>query len=263
MSAPLFSVIVATHERPALLERALASLAAQTFRDFETIVVSDEPSEATHAAAGRGLGARGVYLRRAGTPGPGPSRNAGLRLASGEYVLFLDDDDSCEPGLLERFAGCGRLDGRTVLYCDLEIVMESRASMPPRRLSASRVATGAQRPEDLLVENFIPNNCVAVPRAAALRLGFDERLRKLEDWDFLLGLLQHSAFAHVDFAGPRYHRDQAGEGHRDSYAPADRNQFALDHLGIYRKWPAASDAQRAARAAVLARWGMQLPAGWL
>ena len=47
MGAPLFSVIVATHERPALLERALASLAAQTFRDFETIVVSDEPSAAS------------------------------------------------------------------------------------------------------------------------------------------------------------------------------------------------------------------------
>jgi glycosyltransferase involved in cell wall biosynthesis len=263
MGAPLFSVIVATHERPALLERALASLAAQTFRDFETIVVSDEPSAATHAAAGRGLGERGVYLRRTGTPGPGPSRNAGLRLAAGDYVLFLDDDDSYDPGLLERFAGCGRLDGRTVLYCDLEIVMESRSSAPPRRLSSSRVETGGQRPEDLLVENFIPNNCVAVPRAAALRLGFDERLRKLEDWDFLLGLLRHGAFAHVDFAGPRYHRDEAGEGHRDSYAPADRNQFALDHLCIYRKWPAASEAQRAARAAVLARWGMQLPSGWL
>src|SRR5438270_13713059 len=100
MSSPAFSVIVTTHQRPALLERALESLKTQTFRDFETVVVSDEPSEATHAVAGRLLNERDVYLRRRGTPGPGPSRNAGLRHASGAYVFFLDDDDSFAPELL-------------------------------------------------------------------------------------------------------------------------------------------------------------------
>ena len=114
-----------------------------------------------------------------------------------------------------------------------------------------------------MVENFIPNNCVAVPREAARRFGFDEGMRKLEDWDFLIGLMQHNAFAHVDFYGPRYHRDEAGKGHRDSYAPADKGQFAVDHLSVYRKWPATSEAQRTGRAGVLARWGMQVPPGWL
>lgn len=263
MNKPLFSVIVTTHFRPQLLARALASLKAQTFRDFEVVVVSDEPSEATHATAGRLLDERDVYIRRRGVPGPGISRNAGLRAAAGEFVLFLDDDDSFEPELLSRLADSGKLDARAVLYCNAEEIIESRATMPPKPLSSGRANNSQADLQQLMVTNFLSNNGVVVPHHAAGRFGFDESLRCLEDWDFLIALFLHNPFRHVDVFGPRVHRDQSGLNHRNTYVGSAAGQAALDFLSVYRKWPGRSDAERQKRAEQLGKWGMRVPPDWL
>jgi glycosyltransferase involved in cell wall biosynthesis len=97
---PLVSVITATRNRLDLLERALMSIKAQDFCDFEAIVI-DDGSEATvlegYAALFGRLDDRFVLERPVapGAPGTGPAaaRNRGIRQARGEFVAFLDDDD--------------------------------------------------------------------------------------------------------------------------------------------------------------------------
>lgn len=64
------------------------------------IVVSDVVDAATDLVCGQFLSAQDVYVRRNGQPGPSESRNLGLQLASGRYVLFLDDDDTLNDGYL-------------------------------------------------------------------------------------------------------------------------------------------------------------------
>ncbi len=98
---PRVSVITATRNRSDLLERALSSIAAQTLRDFEAIVVDDGSDEKTFEDYDR-IWARSLdrrfYLEKpicpsaAGT-GPSRARNRGLQRARGEFVAFLDDDD--------------------------------------------------------------------------------------------------------------------------------------------------------------------------
>lgn len=82
---PLFSVVIPTYRRPGLLQAALASVAAQTFTDYEVIVVDDD-SDHGHAKGGAG------------------ARNAGIAQAQGEWVAFLDDDDRWMPEKLELVA---------------------------------------------------------------------------------------------------------------------------------------------------------------
>ena len=95
--SPLFTVIVTTHLRGPLLARALASLRAQTFQDFEVIVVADALDAGTAQACAEWLRPQDQFLKRSGKPGPAESRNVGLRLAKGEWILYLDDDDTHEP----------------------------------------------------------------------------------------------------------------------------------------------------------------------
>ena len=91
-SAPtLVSVIVPTRDRPALLREALASIRAieNDWLKFE-ILVGDNGSDPASKLAVAEFGAFYMTVAKAGA---GAARNAGLKLAKGEFIAFLDDDD--------------------------------------------------------------------------------------------------------------------------------------------------------------------------
>ncbi|MFO8056989.1 MAG: glycosyltransferase [bacterium] len=89
---PLVSVLVRTYNRPDLLKDALQSLAEQTFRDFETIVVNDggEPTAEEIVNSSRLSNIRYFYAPHQGNPA---ALNRALEMAHGKYVTILDDDD--------------------------------------------------------------------------------------------------------------------------------------------------------------------------
>lgn len=89
MSNTLFSIIIPTHNGADRIGKALESCASQSFRDFETIVVCDCCTDDT-ARIAQNYGARVVSVRERRD---GLARNAGLDIAHGEWILFLDDDD--------------------------------------------------------------------------------------------------------------------------------------------------------------------------
>ncbi|MEP7206435.1 MAG: glycosyltransferase [Casimicrobiaceae bacterium] len=102
-STPRVSVIVPTRNRPALLEEALQSLADQTFRDWEAVVVDDgsEPAVDGDALALR-FGARVRLQRHEAGLGGASAKNTGSRAARAAILAFLDDDDLFAPQYLAR-----------------------------------------------------------------------------------------------------------------------------------------------------------------
>ncbi|GAA3769163.1 CDP-glycerol glycerophosphotransferase family protein [Streptomyces phyllanthi] len=118
---PRFSVIVPAYEVQAYLHECLDSVLSQSFPDLELIVVDDCSPDACGAIADeyafRDPRVRPVRLPR--NEGLGPARNAGLRLATGDYVLFLDGDDTLTPGALDAIADrIKETDGPDVLVYD-------------------------------------------------------------------------------------------------------------------------------------------------
>src|SRR5262245_53825606 len=95
---PQFSVIIPTHNRLCLLQRALGSVRNQTFRDYEVIVVDDGSSDGTWNY----LGSLVPFIKalRQENRGPGPARNLGATHATGSYLAFLDSDDLWFPWTL-------------------------------------------------------------------------------------------------------------------------------------------------------------------
>jgi glycosyltransferase involved in cell wall biosynthesis len=100
---PTFSIVIPTYNRLGFLKRALSSVWAQTFTDFEVIVVDDGSTDGTT----EWLAAQGARMRTItqANRGPGAARNLGTREARGEYVAFLDSDDVWPSWTLETFAG--------------------------------------------------------------------------------------------------------------------------------------------------------------
>lgn len=105
MTAPLFTIVIPTYERPDTLFRVLDAIGAQDDAPaFEVVVVDDGSGDET----GRRLAAYSpAYPFRSFSQdngGPASARNLGIRAARGEYVLFLGDDTVPEPGLLSVHA---------------------------------------------------------------------------------------------------------------------------------------------------------------
>src|SRR5690606_29649457 len=121
-AAPMFSVIVTTWNRPLLLAAALASIHAQSFRDFEVILVNDcgESVETSLTSCDITLS----YLRLGRNSGPAAARNAAHRLARGRYLVYLDDDDLYLPNHLQTLADALQAHPDEVVYSDALFVTE-------------------------------------------------------------------------------------------------------------------------------------------
>ncbi|MFJ8940771.1 CDP-glycerol glycerophosphotransferase family protein [Streptomyces sp. NPDC102365] len=113
---PRFSIVVPVHNVQGYLRTCLESVLGQSYGDFELIVVDDRSPDGSPAIidefAARDERVVAVHLPVNG--GIGPARNHGAKLARGEYLLFLDSDDSYTPGTLraiaERVDATGRPD---------------------------------------------------------------------------------------------------------------------------------------------------------
>src|SRR6266446_4197462 len=89
---PRVSVVVSHFDRALWLPEALASIRAQTYLDYEILLVDDAgPSPAFAARTAAAFGAR--HVRRDGNGGVAATRNSGVRAARGDLVAYLDDDD--------------------------------------------------------------------------------------------------------------------------------------------------------------------------
>jgi glycosyltransferase involved in cell wall biosynthesis len=190
MSIPSISVIIPTYNRSQEVLRAARSALAQTLAPLEIIVVDDAspdlpPPEKELIA----LDSRVRVVRREVNGGGSAARNTGLDEARGTWVALLDSDDHWLPGKLERqFAGLadpGR-PGKVVAACN---VMMRRVTGEERPYNLE------PKPDDMpLSEWFLLRS--GTYQTSGLLLGadfarevrFDARLRRHQDWDFLLRL---------------------------------------------------------------------------
>ncbi|MHB9753456.1 bifunctional glycosyltransferase/CDP-glycerol:glycerophosphate glycerophosphotransferase [Streptomyces sp. BYX5S] len=103
---PRFSVIVPVHNVQAYLHACLSSVLGQSWPDLELIAVDDCSPDGSRSIVDEfaARDSRVRPLRLSENVGPGRARNAGLRHARGDYVVFLDGDDTLAPGALRAIA---------------------------------------------------------------------------------------------------------------------------------------------------------------
>jgi len=96
------SVIIPTHNRAAMVRRAVASVLRQTYPHLECIVVDDASTDDTAQIVAEFGDGRIRYLRHERNKGASAARNTGIAQATGELIAFLDDDDEWLPAKLEK-----------------------------------------------------------------------------------------------------------------------------------------------------------------
>ena len=200
MKTPLLSVVIPAWNRAQLVCDAVTSALAQRDGEVEVIVVDDASTDTTAAVLEREFGRRIQLLRLEHRRGPGGARNAGARLATGEFVAFLDSDDVWLPGKLaaelEVFA---RFRDASVVVSDSQNFYEGEADGTSRfaqngLLEATRGQVRVASECRWLWTNSMNtvHTCsITVRRESLLKLGeklFAEDLVCCEDWEFQMRL---------------------------------------------------------------------------
>ena len=199
-SPPPVSVIIPVYNRPAMVREALASVLAQTFRNFEILAVDDgstddTPERLEEAAEGAPL--RVIRIEHCGKPGA--VRNRGVEAARGELLAFLDSDDLWAPEKLES-----------------QLALHGVASAAPR-ISHTRerwlrngreVSQGSQRHRragDLFVDSL--KKCIIGPSTVMMERslfeelgGFREDVEIAEDYELWLRVTHREPVAYLDEA---------------------------------------------------------------
>ena len=178
--APRVSIVVPVFDAGATLPATLASVAAQTFRDFETILVDDGSTDArTIALIDAAAAQPGVTVHRTPNRGPALARNLGIEHARGAYILPLDADDTLAPSYLARTV--------PVLDADPALgVVYTWVGLTGRHHGTWR--TGAFALPELLTRCTIHVTSLYRREVWAQVGGYDPRFEEsCEDWDFWLG----------------------------------------------------------------------------
>jgi GT2 family glycosyltransferase len=193
----LVSVIVTTHNRPELLRQALRSIAGQTYREFEVVVVNDagvDVREVVEQEMRAGGVARWQYLSNERNLGKPASINRALEAATGELIAYLDDDDELLPD--HALAAVNALEPGVpldaVYFGSIARKVDDDDATVHREIVSNE--WDVMR---LLVVNILPN-CALVHRRTLLdSTGPYQELTAIEDWDFLRRASLVGRFLHV------------------------------------------------------------------
>jgi glycosyltransferase involved in cell wall biosynthesis len=197
MSAPTVSVVIPAYNAAWCAGRAVDSVLAQTFRDFELIVVDDGSTDNTVDV----LAGYGERIRTLSKPNGGLSsaRNAGIQAARGEFVAFLDADDWWMPEKLVRQVAWMQAHPETI-FCSTaaRLVNPEGESIGEWRCGAcSSSALEAIFSANAHVAGS--GSAVVARRQALLETGgFDERLGSLEDIDMWMRLAARGGYQCID-----------------------------------------------------------------
>jgi glycosyltransferase involved in cell wall biosynthesis len=201
-STPQISVIIPAYNQAKFLSAAVDSVLAQTYRDYEIIVVDDGSTDSTAEVAKQyGDQVRYLYQDNLGLAG---ARNTGIRAARGEYIGLLDSDDIWLPEYLRTMKNLASQHPEAVVFFCAARCMDMEGIDLTQEVGR-RSPSSKDLYHQLIRANFIIPSTVLMRQAPVRSAGlFDPRLRSCEDWDLWLRLLPQQSFVGIPDALVRY-----------------------------------------------------------
>jgi glycosyltransferase involved in cell wall biosynthesis len=238
------AVIVRTQDRPECLRRALASVKAQTWTNWQIVVVDDggAATEVDTAVAKAGVPADALQVIHHAVPvGRAGACNAAIRSSDSEFIAVLDDDDTWHPEFLSRCLGVmatlpadGAERGVVTRTTEIDELWANKTCREKRRIPFNADLNVVSL-ADLAVENQFTINAFVYRRNALREVGlYDESLPVLEDWEFNVRFVARFAVRVIPEYLAFYHRRR---GLKDGMmANSAKAQHQQQMIAIKNRW---------------------------
>jgi len=258
---PLVTVVIPTHNRPHLADRAIDSALAQSVGNIDVILVDDgsEPPFRSEREDPR------LVIVRCETPkGVCAARNVGLAEARGKWITFLDDDDELRPEMVERALQAA---DQSSLPAPVAVLSAMALVDPEGLITRVRYPVTLPRGKHYFLEEHQPgsyqthNSLIAPTNVFRAIGGWDELMRGSEHDDLFLRLnaacsiqgVAEATYRHWEHQGPRLHVHMR---HR-----AEAMERTLrKHRGAFRQHPRKAAHYMATMGATYLRSGAWLAA---
>jgi glycosyltransferase involved in cell wall biosynthesis len=184
-------VIIPCFNRERFIEEAIRTVLAQTFLDFEVVVVDDGSTDGSAEVVRKILDER-VRLIAQRNRGPSEARNSGLAGARGQWVKFLDSDDLMEPNCLKEQLECMQLAPPNSVVVGTAISIDENGDiLPIEKYNIACARMGAEIPLETLVSGCGSGQLFFFPRDALIDAGgFNSSVTISEDHDLILRLFE-------------------------------------------------------------------------
>jgi glycosyltransferase involved in cell wall biosynthesis len=193
----LVSVIIPSFNYAHYLPTAVSSVLAQTFRDFELVIVDDGSTDNTREVAARFSDPRVRYVHKA-NGGLAAARNTGIENSGGDFLAFLDADDLWLPNFLEVMLATFE-----PLPAEFAAVASSSQRIDPQGAPIAFTSTAMNEEREMTARDFIFRNrplssSIVIRREAFEKCGlFDEALRSSEDRDMWIRITARFRFQYL------------------------------------------------------------------
>lgn len=227
MNTPLVSIIIPTFNRAHLIAETLDSILAQTYTNWECIIVDDGSSDATAEVVNKyvNIDSRFQYHHRPNTykSGGNGARNYGFELSKGEYINWFDSDDIMHPKKLDKQV-------KSLLYSDFNFAVCQTLVFEDNLKNLLGL-----RHEKIISNNalfdFVTHKLAFLTQAPIFKRGFliqndlkfDEELKAAQEWEFLCRVL---------FFSPNYLTDDTPLVHLRKHS--DNISYGMDKAE--REW---------------------------
>jgi glycosyltransferase involved in cell wall biosynthesis len=187
---PNVSVIIPTYQRGHIVGQAINSVLAQTYSDYEIIVINDGSQDNTSQVLAQ-FSEHNIITIHQANQGLSAARNAGIRSARGKYIAFLDDDDLWEPQKLEKQIPVLEANPHLGLIYSDSLFFSDKYGLFSGSYNTAFPTPNLQVLWTLFRYNYIPVPTVVVRRDCLDKVGlFDETLKSCEDYDLWLRLIE-------------------------------------------------------------------------
>lgn len=187
MKKELISIVMPTYNRGYIISSAIESVIAQSYSEWEFIIVDDGSTDDTEIVVSKYKSDERIkYYRLSENHGANYCRNYGVKQARGEYLAFIDSDVVWKDNKLDRQMSCLMENSNCELvFCKTMLIRKDKTIEFPKRDEHPIL-----EPNSLKYGNFIDTNTVLIKKRAVIEAGgFDEKLPRLQEWELFIRLI--------------------------------------------------------------------------